>query len=219
MKASGTVLEEFYVVEKINLEVKVHMEKKQEKENEGQGAAEGHESMGQNEGESSAGRDAKAQKNRTGRKKKGEEKEETGKKGVTKGSGKGKASGSKKDKGKAPKVKTKQEKDVVYVRDVNKFVQYIASERKLDPSKTTVRVGLDGGQETFKVVVSVFDASVEGPEDDEDEDLEDKVVDSVSPTVKKPPPSRTQNSGCIHIRSCVSVRSVRPPIRRFLNTS
>ena len=86
--------------------------------------------------------------------------------------GKGKGKRGKGEKGKGPKKQTSvmEERDVVYVRDVSAFVQFVIKERGLDPKKTTVRVGLDGGQDTFKVVASIFDAEAEKPDEDGDED-------------------------------------------------
>ena len=190
MKAAATRLEDFYVVEKIALEVK-RVEDVEEKENTG---AEAVEELGSTEEEGKAEENAQTKKG----KKKGKPSQGRGrKKGSGKEGNKGKGSTkgkTGKDKGKA-KVTVKEEKDVVFVRDVPEFIEFIAKERKLDPSKVTVRVGLDGGQETFKVVVSVFDASEEGPKDEEDENGDAKLIGSGLATEKKSPSNQTQNTG------------------------
>ena len=46
--------------------------------------------------------------------------------------------------------------DLVYVRDPVKFINYVIEERGLDKSKVLVRLGLDGGQGSFKVIASIF---------------------------------------------------------------
>ena len=47
--------------------------------------------------------------------------------------------------------------DLVYLTDTEAFISYIIGERDLDPEKAIVRVGLDGGQGSFKVVASIFE--------------------------------------------------------------
>ena len=147
-------LEDFYVVEKIPLEVKQHAD------------------------------------------------EEDGKKGSEEGKGKGKGKGGKGgkgEKGKSPKknVTVTEEKDVVYVKDIVSFVNFIIQERGLDPAKTVVRIGLDGGQETFKIIASIFE---DGGDDDDDDDGDDDDEDGHSSSdkgidMKKPDRREKLNTG------------------------
>ena len=48
-------------------------------------------------------------------------------------------------------------RDLVFVKEPAKFIEHIISERGLNKEKLMVRIGLDGGQGTFKVVVSIFE--------------------------------------------------------------
>ena len=59
-------------------------------------------------------------------------------------------------KGKSAKT-TKEFKDLVYLKDPQAFFDHIVAERGLDREKVMARVGLDGGQGSFKVVVSIFE--------------------------------------------------------------
>ena len=59
-------------------------------------------------------------------------------------------------KGKSAKT-TKEQKDLVFLKDPQVFFDHIVKERGLDREKVMVRVGLDGGQGSFKVVVSIFE--------------------------------------------------------------
>ena len=45
--------------------------------------------------------------------------------------------------------------DLVYLEDTEAFITYVIGERDLDEDKVIVRVGLDGGQGSFKVVGSI----------------------------------------------------------------
>ena len=94
-----------------------------------------------------------------------------GKGGKGKKGKKGKQGGATAEKGKSTKkvVTVTEEKDAVYVKDVPQFVEHVIKERGLDPAKTTVRIGLDGGQNTFKVMASIFDDS-ESSDDGDDDD-------------------------------------------------
>ena len=47
--------------------------------------------------------------------------------------------------------------DLVYVNNPTVFIDHIIEKRGLDKEKVLVRVGLDGGQGSFKVVVSIFE--------------------------------------------------------------
>ena len=92
-----------------------------------------------------------------------DEKGKSGKRGEAKGA---------KAKGKSKKktVTVKEEKDVVFVRDVAKFVDFVIKERGLNPARTTVRIGLDGGQDTFKVMASIFDDAEDAHDNDDNDD-------------------------------------------------
>ena len=46
---------------------------------------------------------------------------------------------------------------MVYLKDPQAFFDHIVAERGLDREKVMVRFGLDGGQGSFKVVVSIFE--------------------------------------------------------------
>ena len=59
-------------------------------------------------------------------------------------------------KGKSAKT-TKEHKDLVFLKDPQAFFDHIVAERGLDRAKLMVRVELDGGQGSFKVVVSIFE--------------------------------------------------------------
>ena len=59
-------------------------------------------------------------------------------------------------KGKSAK-KIKVDKDLVFLKDPAAFVDHIVKERGLDKDQVIVRVGLDGGQGSFKVMVSIFE--------------------------------------------------------------
>ena len=47
--------------------------------------------------------------------------------------------------------------DLVYVEDLESFVTHVTGERELDAEQVIIRVGLDGGQGSFKVVASIFE--------------------------------------------------------------
>ena len=47
--------------------------------------------------------------------------------------------------------------DLVYLKDPVAFIEHVIKERGLDKEKVLVRIGLDGGQGSFKVVASVFE--------------------------------------------------------------
>ena len=52
---------------------------------------------------------------------------------------------------------TKVMLDLAYVTNPTKFIEHIIEEQGLDKNKVLVRVWLDGGQGSFKVVVSIFE--------------------------------------------------------------
>ena len=54
-------------------------------------------------------------------------------------------------------VETKVELDLVYLKDPPAFIEHVIEQRGLDRAKVLVRVGLDGGQGSFKVVASIFE--------------------------------------------------------------
>ena len=58
--------------------------------------------------------------------------------------------------GKSAKT-TKEYKDLVFLKDPEAFFDHIIAERGLDREKVLIRVGLDGGQGSFKVIVSIFE--------------------------------------------------------------
>ena len=51
------------------------------------------------------------------------------------------------------------ELDLVYLQDADAFITHVIGERNLDAEKVIVRVGLDGGQGSFKVVGSIFETT------------------------------------------------------------
>ena len=59
------------------------------------------------------------------------------------------------------RVETRVMGDLVYMKDVPGFVEHVLAERGLDKENDDilVRVGLDGGQGFFKVIVSIFKAN------------------------------------------------------------
>ena len=52
---------------------------------------------------------------------------------------------------------TKENKDLVFLKDPKQFFDHIIAERGLDREKVLIRIGLDGGQGSFKVIVSIFE--------------------------------------------------------------
>ena len=52
---------------------------------------------------------------------------------------------------------TKENKDLVFLKDPKEFFDHIIAERGLDREKVLIRIGLDGGQGSFKVIVSIFE--------------------------------------------------------------
>ena len=63
-------------------------------------------------------------------------------------------------------------KRVCHVADASDYVQHLIKLRGLDPAKTLVRLGLDGGGGSLKVLVSVFDPTIDGGAPDNWMDLE-----------------------------------------------
>ena len=53
--------------------------------------------------------------------------------------------------------KTAVELDLLYLKDPPAFIEHVIKERGLDRDKVLVRVGMDGGQGSFKVVASIFE--------------------------------------------------------------
>jgi hypothetical protein len=54
-------------------------------------------------------------------------------------------------------VESEVERDLVFLKDPASFIEHVIQERGLNRDKVMVRIGLDGGQGSFKVVVSVFE--------------------------------------------------------------
>ena len=175
LNAVETRLDEFYTVTKLQMDVKKKAGSEDDKENkeedgeakadEGRGkgkeAAEGKgKGAGKGKGPAKGKKPGPKKEIRKGRKEKEEGNEET--KGGKKG-----------EKGKQPKITVQEEKDVVHVKDVKAFVDFIIAERKLDPAKTIVRVGLDGGQDSFKIVASIFDDANAEDDDGDEADAEE----------------------------------------------
>ena len=53
-------------------------------------------------------------------------------------------------------AETTVELDLVYLKDPVKFIEHVIEERGLDKSKVLVRLGLDGGQGSFKMTILNF---------------------------------------------------------------
>ena len=68
-------------------------------------------------------------------------------------------------------VTYEEQKNIVHVKNTSDFVQHIIQERHLDPSTAVVRIGLDSGGGSMKVIASIFDPDTESPDDNE-EDME-----------------------------------------------
>ena len=64
---------------------------------------------------------------------------------------------TKTEKVKKKTVETKVMRDLVFLKDPVGFIDHVIQERGLDKEKVMVRIGLDGGQGSFKVVASVFE--------------------------------------------------------------
>ena len=64
-------------------------------------------------------------------------------------------------------VESEVERDLVFLKDPVSFIEHVIQERGLKRDKVIVRIGLDGGQGSFKVVASVFetdyDPAIERP--------------------------------------------------------
>ena len=56
----------------------------------------------------------------------------------------------------------KKETDICHASDASEYIQYLLKLRGLDPKKTLVRLGLDGGRGSLKIMVSVFDPTATG---------------------------------------------------------
>ena len=165
MGAASTRLDDFYVVTKLPMDVKKSAESQDNKENKGPEEMKEDEGLGEDKSPGAGTRKGKGTAKERG---KGKGKKKDGGKGEP--AGNGEAKGCKKaEKGKAPKITVKEEKDIVHVKDIKAFVDFIIKERKLDPSKTVVRIGLDGGQDSFKIVASIFDDASDEVEEDGDE--------------------------------------------------
>ena len=68
------------------------------------------------------------------------------------------------------KVVTEEvEKEVVFVNDTSAFLLDVMHQRRMDPAKSLVRIGLDGGKGSFKVMASICDAEQEAEEEEEEE--------------------------------------------------
>ena len=50
---------------------------------------------------------------------------------------------------------------MIFEKDPKAFFDHIIAERGLDREKVLVRVGLDGGQGSFKVIVPIFETDYE----------------------------------------------------------
>lgn len=85
------------------------------------------------------------------------------------------------------------EKDVVYCHDLKGYVDFVISEREMDPATAAVRIGIDSGRGSLKFVASIYDPSTEDPSTEgyEDDDEDDK--DSQCP--RKSTNERHLNSG------------------------
>ena len=50
-----------------------------------------------------------------------------------------------------------EEKDLVYVNDVEDLIKEVCSQRNLSSNDCMIRIGMDGGQGSLKVVMNLFD--------------------------------------------------------------
>ena len=53
-------------------------------------------------------------------------------------------------------------KSICHVENTSDYVNHLIKQRGLDPNKTLVRIGLDGGGGSLKIMVSIFDPSTTG---------------------------------------------------------
>ena len=49
------------------------------------------------------------------------------------------------------------EKDLVYVNNISSLIFHICEQRSLDPLKSMVRVGIDGGGGSLKMIMNIFE--------------------------------------------------------------
>ena len=57
-----------------------------------------------------------------------------------------------------PKIKKLVEKkDLIYANDIEDLIKEICSQRNLNPNDCLIRIGVDGGQGSVKVVMNIFD--------------------------------------------------------------
>ena len=106
-----------------------------------------------------------------------------------------------------------KDKDIVYVADVPEFIKYVIKARGLDPAKACVRIGMDAGAESLKIMASIFDPEQESAEDEELDDEDDQ--NSVK---RKSQPQKLTGSVVallpIQKRICQSIGlSIRPSVR------
>ena len=55
-----------------------------------------------------------------------------------------------------------KEKDICHAVDASDYIKHLLKLRGLDPMKTLIRLGIDGGQGSLKILVSVFDPTATG---------------------------------------------------------
>ena len=51
---------------------------------------------------------------------------------------------------------------ICHAKNTSDYIQHLLKVRGLDPAKTLVRLGIDGGGGSLKILVSVFDPTVDG---------------------------------------------------------
>ena len=72
-------------------------------------------------------------------------------------------------------------KDVVYVRDISAFLDYLMRVRGMNPAETLVRIGIDGGKGSLKIMVSLTD----GSDEDGDKEVEEVEAGKMKPAFGK----------------------------------
>lgn len=67
-------------------------------------------------------------------------------------------------------------KDLIYVKDPTEFVNHVCDERNINIHDAVVRIGIDGGQGSLKVIINIFDPSDLSTKDKKDSGVNKVLV-------------------------------------------
>ena len=70
-----------------------------------------------------------------------------------------------------------QDKDVLFVNDIKPYFANVFNKRGILPAKGLIRIGLDGGKGSFKVMASVCKGEEEEAEEEEEEEVGARKVE------------------------------------------